>query len=37
MYNKKYYFYTKTKVLGAGRLLPRPRPDISGVFRLAFG
>ena len=24
MYSKKYYFYTKTKILGAGRLLPRP-------------
>ena len=31
MYSKKYYFYTKTKILGAGRLLLRP---LQAVFFL---
>ena len=31
MYSIKYYFYTKTKILGAGRLLPHP---LQAVFFL---
>ena len=31
MYSKKYYFYTKAKILGAGRLIPHP---LQAVFFL---
>ena len=32
MYSTKYYFYTKTKILGAGHLLPHPLQAVFFLF-----